>query len=301
MLRFNNKKKAMTLAEMCIVFVIIGVIASIAVVTIKPFQKSVKWLYYKSYHTLGTAIYNAMLTKTAFPEKSDDFCKALLEYINTSDKLDSDAQARCKISSNIPLTPSGSDFSDEKVQIFESNGVKLWISAGEGGKPFTHTEVQTNGISASVNYYVVWADLNGSLGPNTTKTGSTNMADIVGFVVTETSEVVPVGLPELDTRYMYAKTVYTPTDSDDEFSNVSEPMSYYEAKHMAFGSKSSEKYYETPAESNEIMSFNFQEDFPETSPLRVTYPSQADTPAMDTTNGCTAENSPCYVKIEEYY
>ena len=46
---FIKKEKAFTLAELMMVFVVIGIIASIAVVTIKPFEKSVKYLYYRMF------------------------------------------------------------------------------------------------------------------------------------------------------------------------------------------------------------------------------------------------------------
>ena len=81
MFRYLRDRIAFTLAELMMVFVVIGIIASIAVVTIKPFEKSVKWLYYRMYNTINTAIYNSMFTKSEFPSNSVDFCNALLEYI----------------------------------------------------------------------------------------------------------------------------------------------------------------------------------------------------------------------------
>lgn len=280
MFKFFRKKAAMTLGELMMVFVVIGVIASIAVVTIKPFEKSVKWIYYRMFHTINTAIYNSMLTKAEFPKTSVEFCKALLEYINSNDN-------HCSLERNVTL--STTTFPDDKIQIVASNGVRLYIAAKEDGTPFTLTQTQTNGVDTTINYFVVFADLNAEKKPNTSLWTQKQMADVVGFVVTDGSDVVPVGYPEIDTRYMYAKVVYPPVDSDDLDDNVSEPMSYFEAKHRAWG---------TTVDSTEAMSFDFQSQFPEGSPLKITYPTSY--PSVDIDNGCMTENSPCYVKIEEF-
>lgn len=280
-----NKKRGMTLGEMCMVFIIIGVIASIAVVTVKPMQKSMKYLYYKAYHFIKTGIYNATINKPIFPQTSTELCNAFLEFINANEN-------HCEASRNLTNNPSNGDFTEDKVQIITSNGVRLYIAADTDGKPFRHDEVQTNGITSAMDYYIVYADLNGNMGPNQISTGSTALADIVAFVVTETADVVPVGNPEIDTRYMFAKAVYSPTDMDDEYSHISEPVSYYEAKHLAFGNNIDER---------EVMSLHFQDDFPNGSPIKITYPDAANTPVVNTTEGCTEVNSVCYVKIEEFF
>ena len=279
---FMKKEKAFTLAELMMVFVVIGIIASIAVVTIKPFEKSVKYLYYRMYNVINTAIYNAMFTRAEFPVDSNDFCTALLEFINSNEN-------HCDIARNVSL--SDTEYPEDKVQIFASNGVRLYIAANADGSPFTHTEVETSGISVTYKYFVVIADLNAEKGPNTAQWKENEMADIVAFVVTDSTEVVPVGYPEVDTRYMFARVVYPPVDDDPE-SNLSEAVSYYEAKNRAWGST---------IDSAEAMSFNFQDDFPADSPFKLppeAYPTPA--PSLDFSQGCLVSNSPCYVKIEEY-
>lgn len=286
MLKFKNSKFAMTLAELCIVFVVIGIIATVTIATVNPLEKSMKYLYYKTFHTLETAIFNSTLSDPVFPETSDKFCEKLLEYINSNTNS-------CSIAKNLTNNPSNSDFKEDNVQIVESNGVRLYIAADEDGKPFLHTEEQTSGGPTNIRYYLVYADLNGTMRPNSISLDSKNsVTDIVGFVVTESSKVVPVGPAELDTRYMLAQVVYSPTDSDDEFSNVSQSMSYYNAKHMAWGNEIDER---------EVMSLNFQNDFPEGSPLKITYPSAEDTPDVDEGNGCSEANSICYIKIDEFF
>ena len=282
MFRYLRDRIAFTLAELMMVFVVIGIIASIAVVTIKPFEKSVKWLYYRMYNTINTAIYNSMFTKSEFPSNSVDFCNALLEYINSNENY-------CAIERNVTL--STTKYTDDKIQIIASNGVRLYIAANADGSPFTHTETRTNGISTTYKYYVVIADLNAEKRPNSPVWSQNQMADIVAFVVTDSIEVVPVGYPEIDTRYMYAKVVYPPLNSDNPEHNLSSAMSFYEAKHRAWG---------TTIDSSEAISFHFQDDFPADSPFKVPASAYPTAPLVDVDEGCLETNSPCYVKIEEY-
>lgn len=282
MFKFFKKKTALTLAELMMVFVVIGVIASIAVVTIKPFEKSVKWIYYRMYHTFNTAIYNAMFTRAEFPTNSVDFCNALLEFINSNEN-------HCDINRIVSLTTT--EYPEDKIQIIASNGVRIYISANTDGTPYTHTETESNGMSTTYKYYVVIADLNAEKRPNTPIWTEKQMADIVAFVVTDSTEVIPVGYPEIDTRYMYARVVYPPISSDEVDDNLSEATSYYEAKHRAWGNT---------IDSSEAMSFNFQDDFPEGSPFKLPASAYPTPPSVDIDEGCMETNSPCYVKIEEY-
>ena len=57
-------KKGMTLGELCIVFAIMGVVASMTLIVAKPYDKSIKYAYEKVYSTLNTAFYNAQLDLT---------------------------------------------------------------------------------------------------------------------------------------------------------------------------------------------------------------------------------------------
>ena len=117
------------------------------------------------------------------------------------------------------------------------------------------------------------------------------MVDIVAFVVTEASVVIPVGPPEIDTRYMLASAIYPPDDENRPEGTRSKPMSYYEAKYDAFGSSKS---------LAEPMSLDFYKDFATNSPFAITYPTPG---SANVAEGCTDGGnmvSPCYVKIEEY-
>ena len=80
-----RKMKGITIAEMMITLGIIGIIAMLALITIKPYDKTYKWLYVRIYHTLETAVYNSMMTRNEFPQTTTAFCTMLTEYMNVSE------------------------------------------------------------------------------------------------------------------------------------------------------------------------------------------------------------------------
>lgn len=275
-----RNKKGLSLAELLIVFIIIGIIASLALVTVKPYEKTFKWLYVRIFHSIETATYNAMMTRTAFPATSGAFCNMLLEFMNSS-------QNNCAAGD---LTINATTFPESNVKIITTNGMRLWIGSN-GGAPYIHPGAR-DGVTTDVKYYIVYADINGTKGPDSTEWAADGrLADIVAFVVTEGSVVIPIGPPEIDTRYMFASTIYPPDDENKPEGTRSVPMSYYAAKQTAWGTSKSDA---------EIMTLDFYRDFPANSPFSVIYPVS---PPTNTTAGCTnAANtiSPCYVKIENY-
>lgn len=275
-----RNKRAFTLAEMLITFFIMGVLAAMALMTVKPYEKTFKWLYVRIYHTLETAVYNSMMTRTAFPTTSTAFCDMLREYVNAS-------EFNCTAGD---LTRESTTFPEANIKLVASNGMRLWI-ASNGGQAYTHTEV-IDGNTSEMKYFVVFADINGSKSPNSTLwVDAGKLADIVAFVVTEASVVIPIGPPEIDTRYMYATAIYPPDDENQPEGTRSNPMSYYAAKNDAWGASKS---------MAEPMSLDFRRDFPTNSPFYVDYPAAN---SVNTAAGCTATNntvSPCYVKVEDY-
>ena len=54
-------KKAFTLAEMMIVFIVIGVIVALGVTSVRPWEKAYKYAYTRMYHALSLSIYNHMV------------------------------------------------------------------------------------------------------------------------------------------------------------------------------------------------------------------------------------------------
>lgn len=295
-----NNKKAMTLAEVLFVFMIIGIIATIAIVTVKPWDKACKYSYSRMFHSLRLAFYNSMLTQPEFPKTSTKFCELIAEYINTPTNGTNCSQSR-------DLTNNPRLFPEDKIQINTSNASRIWIGSNSG-KPFEHKETETSGYNSTTKYYLVYVDLNGNKGPNTAKWDEKRLSDIVAFAVTDGLAVIPLGHPEVDNRYLYAHIIYPQVDEDEPDGNVSDNMTYYEAKRKAWGSN---------VNSSDNMTLNIQNDLPKDSYFKLSttpnsmspYFPEADTysdffpvtPAVDTENGCTEVSSPCYVDIYEYH
>ncbi len=299
-------KKAMTLAELLFVFVIIGILATIAITTIKPWDKACKYAYSRMYHSIRLAFYNAMLTQAAFPDTSTKFCELLadkeLGYINTSEDGEQCSKSR-------DLTNNPKVFPDDKIQITASNGVKIWIGSNSGA-PFQHSEVESSGITSTTKYYLVYVDINGDKGPNTAMWSEKKLSDIVAFAVTDGLTVIPLGHPEVDNRYINAHVVYPQVNEEDVDGRLSDDMTYYQAKKKAWGNN---------VDSSDNMSLNIQNDIPndsyfklaETSTALSPYYPDADTYSdffpdpnelkVDEANGCKEISTPCYVDIYEYH
>ncbi len=297
-------KKAFTLAEALLVFIIIGIIAAIGMSTVKPWQKSYKYSYSRMYNALSLAIYNHMINSTeenSFPETADDFCKALLEWINTADNA-----TTCR-GSNVGLNPTS--FPEERVRMMASNGTKIWIGSNTDNTPFILSQHIDASTIDTVRYYMVFVDINGDRGPNTAEWKPTQMADIVAFAVTDKFKVIPLGYPEVDGRYLTAHVVYpvlettytdnTGTDSytgDEEI--VSDPMSYYEAKINAYGNA---------IVAGNIDTYNFRDVFPYGSNFRVdNYNDYYETPPTFDNVSCAFDGTTnpepvCSVKIYDYH
>ena len=285
-----RKMKGITIAEMLITLGIIGIIATLALITIKPYDKTYKWLYVRIYHTLETAVYNSMMKRDKFPESTTAFCTMLTEYMNVSEN-------NCTTAGD--LTINASEFPEKNIKLVASNGMRLWI-ASNGGTYFIHTNTQVDGAPANMKYYVVFVDINGSKGPNKAQwsdagnlgwNSDSKLVDMVAFVVTEASVVIPIGPPEIDTRYMLASAIYPPDDPNRPDGTRSVPMSYFDAKHDAFGNSTS---------LAEPMSLDFYKDFATNSPFAITYPEGG---GANEAQGCTNSGnmvSPCYVKVEDY-
>lgn len=295
-----NKKKAMTLAEVLFVFIIIGIIAAIAIVTVKPWDKACKYAYSRMYHSLKLAFYNSMLTQPEFPTTSTKFCELLVDYINTSTNGANCSRAR-------DLTNNPRIFPEDKIQIQATNSSKIWIGANNG-QPFVHTETESSGAVSKTKYYLVYVDLNGNKGPNSPKWEENKLSDIVAFAVTDGLTVLPLGHPEVDNRYLNAHVVYPQTEEDQPDGNLSDDMTYYEAKKYAWGNN---------VDSSDSMSLNLQNDLPNDSYFKLTTTGSVNSPyypkydsysdffpvpiAPDAGHGCREVSSPCYVDIFEYH
>ena len=252
-----KKINAFTLAEMLLVFVIIGIIGSLGVITVKPWEKAYKYSYIKTYNALSVAIYNHMVTTTdakAFPDNARTFCNALLEYLNTSNNAQNvAANNACNKTGGrdayLGNSPNTANFREggNNPKILLSNGAKLWIGAN-GNVPFSYTQTidasVTPHITDTIKYYLVYVDLNGNRGPNVIEyrensVKDNRLPDIVAFAVTDKFTVLPLGYPKVDQRYLSAHVMYPVSEDDDEVTadgdRPSDAMTYYEAVVSAYG------------------------------------------------------------------
>lgn len=292
-------KKAFTLAETMMVFIIIGIIASISLHTIKPWEKAYKYSYLRMYNALSITIYNHMINtvdQDAFPADADALCKVLLNYMNTSDNA--------QVCSGANLAPNPTSFPKDKIRLKTSNGSFIWIGAQSDKKPFVF-ETTKNDTKDSVRYYIVYVDLNGDRKPNTSKWTPEQMSDIVAYIVTDKFMVVPLGYPEVDSRYLIAHIVYPTLDTETGEDNsyytgdediISDPITYYEAKMQAYGNN---------IFLGNVMTYDFNSTLPASSDFKVQdYDSHYQTAPKFDDLSCdfTGFSEPvCTVKIYDYH
>lgn len=266
-------KKAFTFAEMMIVFVIIGTIIALGVSSVKPWEKSYKYSYHRMYNALALSIYNHMVNTTeddAFPNKANSFCEALLEFMNTAEHFKNAAEVKTFCQGRF-LHGNPTSYPDDKV-IRPTNGSRMWIGAKDGsGNPYSKAFTQ-DGITDTVRYYIVYVDLNGDRKPNTSKWTRNQMADIVAFLVTDKYSVIPVGYPEIDSRYLEAHVIYPSFDSTGEEETTgddyqtSDAMTYYEAKVQSFDLNDDGNI---DMVINNINTYDFNSEFPNNSDFKV--------------------------------
>ncbi len=233
-------QKAFSLAEMLIVLVIISIVVVFTLTLIKPDDSALRIQYYKAYNTVATAAYNIYekaLTENKEMYENEELCSFLKYYINTSSKYSCNQ-------SYVDL--SGSAFNKDNIQFTASNGMVFYMS-----RSFT-----TNYFQKEQKHRIIWVDINGKRRPNSAKWHENKPADIVAFDITDGGEVVPLGYPKIDVRYMSANVVY----SDEE--QKQDTMSFYKAQRTAFG----QQQYEY-----EVFSYNFDQSDPRfgTSVLQI--------------------------------
>ena len=227
-------KNAFTLAETLIVLVIIGVVVIFMLVTIKPDNTVLRMQYHKAYYALATAAYNIYeraLDENKTMYEDQELCKYLEYYINNTA-----GENACSASY---VAMNGASFPEDSIQFIASNGMIFYMS-----KSF-----KTNYFEKEQTHRVIWVDINGERRPGTAVWNEKKPADIVAFDITDTGEVVPLGYPKVDVRYIGAKVVY-PNDK------ISAVTSFYRAQTMAFGNNQYEyepfsyNYDQTNAEFN---------------------------------------------------
>lgn len=235
-----NKKRGFTLAEIVICMAIIGIIMSIALTTVKPRQKAMKYLYMNAYQSVAKAYYNGFIQGfNPFLDKdgtthssttdtgSEELCKALSSFINSTDTVVEAGKDYSNSCSPTKITSElGNSFEDKKIQ---------FIAAGSGMRFYTSEMLEKDG---PIPFYLVFVDLNGPKKPNRMDYAPTDKKkqhdpDIYAFAVLNNGTTVPLGVPEYDTRYMTARIVYFDKNGDEIYSKT--PRAYYQAKGEAWG------------------------------------------------------------------
>lgn len=245
------KKNGFTLSELLISMAIMGVLMGAAISTFKAYDKGIKHLYSNTYYVLDRALYNTMsywvpndiasrepfassvldvetnnTIQISDTEGTRRLCRALIEYINPV----GDRDTLC--SANHAVDDSGADglFTDDNVQFTAVNGVRYWISRrypAEGN---------------DMRFFIIYADLNGNKRPNsmTYEPGSqannwkTKDPDIFAFAALENGRVCPLGIAEVEPRYLTTRIVYQEAGEANEillrYSTPSRPYVFSKAE-----------------------------------------------------------------------
>ncbi len=241
-------KSGFSLAELVIVIAIISVLTILSISSAKSRVNTIAPLYYKAYSSLKDAVYNAgkeagengeefpnvrmnIQTGEYFPKGkgknivifggAKGMCYSLTNYINTTDN-------NCADALSIATSGDNDTFNKETLQFISTGGMQFYISKPQG--------ILDNYRPIKTDWYIVFVNLDGKRGVNTMMPkGKNSMADIVAFVVTTDAEVVPIGFPTVDMKYLTAVVKYTSDDEKLSEKALSSRMSYYQAKTEAFG------------------------------------------------------------------
>lgn len=225
-----NFRRAMTLTETLLVFIIIGIIASFTMSSLRPWERQYRDSYMRIYNVLKLALYNSMVDLNDFPRTKTSLCTKLVDYMNTAGNV-----TTCN-PQNLGNNPADADFTVDS-SIILSNGMRMWLGSKDA---FTCTDDESKTCeyftddATGVKYYYVYIDINGDTKPNTSVYSIKKPSDIVGFALTDQYTVIPLGYPKIDIRYLQAHVVYPPEDEDSK-EIVSEPMAFFTAQAMAFG------------------------------------------------------------------
>lgn len=209
-------KKAFSMLEILIIIVIIGVISVIMVTTIRPQDLQAGYLYLNAHTFLKDAADNVLLdalnaeTAEQFPIDPTRLCVAMSGYINTS-------RAQSCAGYHPPYDSSTFD-PNWPVSLVASNDMRLYFS--------------TTKVINGLGNILVWVDLNGERRPNTSKWKELAAPDVVAFNINSDGNIVIVGPPLFDTRYVWAKIHYS-TDENGR-GTYSKKMPFYQAQYRAF-------------------------------------------------------------------
>jgi type II secretory pathway pseudopilin PulG len=236
MLGFWKKNKAFTLAEILIVFTIIGIVSSLILMTTKRMAASDKYAYQRAYDSVWTAAYNASAEPGAPAlDTPENLCKGMAKYINSQNATNpiagsghgtDDGFCNAIVAASRP-TKLTDEFKDLTPDFIANNGMRFYIS-----KKITANNVADfEGVRQNIDFFIVYADIDGERGQNSISSG-----DVVAFAVTPNADVIPLGLPAYDKHYFVAKVVFPETKTHPN-ERLSDAMTYYDAIHNAWGGR----------------------------------------------------------------
>lgn len=308
MLKTKTKKEVMmmkikklfgfTLAELLVVFLIIGFCTIVALDTVKPSQKkTTRYLYMRAYQTLSKAYYNGIIIGyNPFTDvKFED-----IEPVHTDSK-DSGAQILCKGLTywiNSDTDPDGCSSTALTNVNAENMGTALFNA---NNKMAFYTTKRLG--DDNFKFYVVFIDINGAnKGPNSIIGDSKHLPDIYAFALLDTGRVCPIGRPEYDKDIMTARLAYY---EDGEPNYTHNSLAYYQAKGAAWGYYSNINDAETN-QMDEIFTMNdlirsklegskIYKDFPDLSTLEPVEISSG--PPYNCSVG---DFETCFIFLDEY-
>lgn len=296
----QKKKNAFTLAETLIVMAVVAILVLISLSSIKRADDEFGPLYWRAYSALKLAGYNVFVDThkeiaRPFPTEltaqdidvQGGLCERLIEYINVS------KDTNCN-PNDVNSSAGDGDFNEHTLQFKGSNSQRFYFS-----KP---ADIIIGG--EKIPWFIIYVDLNGERGPNSARIQSNGRgADIVAFAMTHEGEVIPMGFPTVNLKYLTAKVSYpdimSPVTGKKIEKRLSNSMTYFEARHRAWGTE------EDPENAESI---DFTSRLSPSSQIR-NYTSDVATPPLDETTsdapdglagGCIEGNFVCRVIVDSY-
>ena len=237
----KSRKKAFTMIEVLIILTLIGFILIAELIILNTKSNQYGQPYYTAYNALRKAAYNVLADMYCPDENSSDpdcrigprqfpttpqaLCSRLTEFINTSEK-------NCE--NLTPINDMADNINNKAPHFIASNSFRFYFSDMKSIEAD-----DTFGNTNSLDYFVVYVDINGEKRPNRiTCEGEQILPDIVPFAVTRRGEVIPMGYPVYSSNYITAKIIYPSKVGDDGVltNRSSGSMSYYDAVYGAWPS-----------------------------------------------------------------